>query len=91
MPSNPNEVFHTLHAEVLHGFPDLVIALNGDPAGLLRHAGVIPGAEAAYRKAIHLLELAAAELACGDFGLRLAQLQGDARVFGPLRSSSRSV
>ena len=84
MLTRPNDVFDALHAEVLYGFPELVCKLGGDPAELLRRAGVAAGTEASYRQTIELLELAAAALACPDFGLRLAQLQGGARVFGPL-------
>jgi AraC-like DNA-binding protein len=76
------DVFDTLHAQVLHLFPELVEELGGDSAALLRSAGV--EGDPSYRQAIQLLEMAAAELACPDFGLRLAQLQGGARVFGPL-------
>jgi AraC-like DNA-binding protein len=76
------EGFDTLHAQVLQFFPELVEELGGDSAMLLRRAGV--SGDPSYRQAIQLLELAATELACPDFGLRLAQLQGGASVFGPL-------
>jgi AraC-like DNA-binding protein len=76
------EHFDTLHAQVLQFFPELVAELGGDSTALLRRAGV--NGNPSYRQAIELLELAAVELSCPDFGLRLAQLQGGARVFGPL-------
>ena len=39
---------------------------------------------ATYRQTIHLIELAAAELRCPDFGMRLATLQSGSKMFGPL-------
>jgi AraC-like DNA-binding protein len=37
-----------------------------------------------YRSLVNLLEVAAAELQCPDFGMRLAALQGGGDVFGPM-------
>lgn len=82
MPAIVTDVFDTLHAQILQFFPELVSDLGGDPAALAARAGT--GEEATYRSAILLLERAASELACPDFGLRLAQRQGGAAVFGPL-------
>ncbi|HEX8058752.1 MAG TPA: AraC family transcriptional regulator ligand-binding domain-containing protein, partial [Novosphingobium sp.] len=80
------EVFDTVHAQMLRFFPELVEELGGDARGLLLRAGIEPdcSAEASYRQAIHLLELAAAETQCPDFGLRLAKRQGGGSMFGPL-------
>lgn len=80
------EIFDTVHAQMLRFFPELVEELGGDPQGLLRRAGIAPqaSADATYRQAIHLLELAADDLHCPDFGLRLAEKQGGNAMFGPL-------
>jgi AraC-like DNA-binding protein len=78
------EVFDTVHAQVLRYFPDLARELGGDPQALLRRAGIARQDEATYREAIQLLELSASALQCPDFGLRLAQKQGGAAMFGPL-------
>lgn len=83
------EVFDVVHARILRFFPDLVEALGGDPERLMAQAGHDPetlaegGAPATYRDLIQLMEIAAAELNCPDFGMRLATLQGG-RMFGPL-------
>lgn len=85
MPS-VTEVFDTVHAQMLRFFPELVEELGGDARGLLQRAGIEPDrtVEASYRQAIHLLELAAADTQCPDFGLRLAERQGGGSMFGPL-------
>lgn len=73
----------------LTGFRELVTRLEGDADSLLRRfhidpakivelEGVIP-----YRTKIDLIEEAARELGCPDFGLRLAQEQ-DLMVMGPI-------
>lgn len=77
------DLFDTVHAQMLRHFPELVAELGGDPQDLLRRAGIV-APEATYRQAIHLLELAAAELRCPDLGLRLAHRQGGGGMFGPL-------
>jgi AraC-like DNA-binding protein len=82
--TNVTEVFDTVHAQMLRCFSELVSELGGDPRELKRRAGCASEQEATYREAIRLLELAAAELGCPDFGLRLARLQGGASMFGPL-------
>jgi AraC-like DNA-binding protein len=78
-----------VHARILRFFPELVREHGGDPAALMRRAGIgfgnLPeGSDAGYRQVVHLLELAAIELECPDFGLRLAALQNGGRMFGPL-------
>ncbi|CAN7337163.1 AraC family transcriptional regulator ligand-binding domain-containing protein [Phenylobacterium sp. LjRoot225] len=87
--ANGAEVFDVVHARLLRFFPDLVQELGGDPTALMRQAGIdvtsppeSPSA-ATYRQAIQLLELAATQLHCPDFGMRLATLQSG-RMFGPL-------
>jgi AraC-like DNA-binding protein len=90
------EVFDHVYARVLHFFPDLVAQLGGDTPHLLQKAGLSPDifAEgkpgATYRQLIHLIELSAAELACPDFGMRLAKLQSGGGMFGPLGSVMRN-
>ena len=88
-PDASPEVFDVVHARILRFFPDLVEQLGGDAQLLMRRAQIdtenlTQGRSAAtYRQVIHLLELAAAELNCPDFGMRLATLQSG-RMFGPL-------
>ena len=82
--------FDVVHADILRFFPDLVTNLGGAPCALLqRFVGDPVGLTAAdssvsYRLLVGLLEHAATELACADFGMRLAALQGGGRVFGPM-------
>jgi AraC-like DNA-binding protein len=42
------------------------------------------GINATYRQIVHLMEIAATELRCPDFGMRLARLQRGGAMFGPL-------
>jgi AraC-like DNA-binding protein len=85
-----SDVSDKLHASMLRYFPELVTELGGDPLPLLQQAGIAPEALAEdapdlrYRQAVPLLEMAAAVLACPDFGMRLAMRQGGCDVFGPL-------
>jgi len=73
----------------LRGFYQLVTRLNGDPEALLRRFNIDPAKVKSlegvlpYRAKINLLEEAARELDCSDFGLRLAQEQ-DLKIFGSL-------
>jgi AraC-like DNA-binding protein len=82
--------FDAVHAQMLCFFPDLVLELGGDPQALFLLAGLNPhsvstaGIDASYRQVVHLMELAAAELRCPDFGMRLARLQRGGTMFGPL-------
>jgi AraC-like DNA-binding protein len=82
--------FELVHADTLRFFPELVRELGGDPEALLRGVGADPRvlsegrSELGYRLWVTLLEHAAAELHCPDFGLRLAKRQGGGRVFGPM-------
>lgn len=88
-PTSDPETFDTVHAPVLRFFAELARELGGDPAQLMHDAGIVEREKATYRQAIHLLEHAAAELSCPDFGLRLAQRQGGA-MFGPLGQAMRN-
>jgi AraC-like DNA-binding protein len=79
-----------VHSDLLRKFEEVVTQLGGNPAALLskdqiepatlsnRHA-VIP-----HRTFVRLLERAAVELSCPDFGLRLAAAQGGVKVLGAL-------
>ena len=79
-----------VRVDVLRKFTELVATLGGDPHRLLAafqlDAAILekPHALIPYRTHVHLLERAAAELDCPDFGMRLADLQGGAKVLGPL-------
>lgn len=80
------DVFDVVHARLLAFFPELVAELGGDAESLFRQVGIDPnpGAGVSYRQTIHLMELAAAETGCPDFGMRLALRQYGGEIFGPL-------
>jgi AraC-like DNA-binding protein len=94
LPADPAplglDAFDVVHAKILRFFPDLVAELGGDPEALLRQAGMDPqnvsqlGVDASYRQMVVLMEIAATELRCPDFGMRLATLQRGGAMFGPL-------
>jgi AraC-like DNA-binding protein len=77
---------------MLRFFPDVVRELGGDPIRLMEQAKIDPEqrSEATYREVVQLIELAATRLDCCDFGLRLAQRQGGAGMFGPLGTVMRN-
>lgn len=86
--------FERVHADILRFFPEVVAEAGGNADALLTAAGLhgigTPGAPAiGYRQVVTLLERAAAELNCGDFGMRLAARQGG-RMFGPLGAVMRN-
>ena len=82
--------FDLVHSDTIRFFPELVKDLGGDSEALLRKAGVDPkavlerGSILEYRAVIELFEIAATELRCADFGLRLAARQGGTQVMGPI-------
>ena len=82
--------FDLVHTDTLRFFPDLVNDLGGDPQVLLRDVGIDPSifsttkSSLRYRSMVNLLEHAAVQLQCADFGMRLASLQGGGQVFGPI-------
>lgn len=89
--SNATEVFDVVHARILRFFPDLVDQLGGDAKLLMQRVGIHPegrlsegASRATYRQMVHLIEFAAAELRCPDFGMRLATRQSGSGMFGPL-------
>lgn len=82
--------FDRVQADAIRFFPELVDHLGGDADRFMHSAGVDPatvtqpGSLLKYRSMIGLLEIAAAELQCPSFGMRLAALQGGTRVIGPI-------
>ncbi len=74
----------------------LVAELGGDPAALFARSQLDPAildnrhAMLPFRTLVHLLERAADELNCADFGMRLAAMQGGAKVLGPLEIVMRN-
>lgn len=83
-----------MRAAVLAGFAELTRKLGGDPVGLLRQAGlatrVLVDADLPIepQKVCTLLEIAAIETGCADFGLRLAKFH-DLGTLGPLGMLAR--
>jgi len=88
--SKADSRFEVVNIETLRFFPELVVELGGDPAPLMRRARVDPfifekqDSVLEYRCFVQLLELAALELKCPDFGMRLAGLQAARKVIGPV-------
>lgn len=84
-----------IRAEALYGFAELVSELGGNPQALLQHARIDADvltredAFVPYRHLMHLLEHSADQLACPDFGLRLAGRQ-DVGILGPIAVGSGS-
>ena len=82
--------FDIVRSEAIRFFPELVEHWGGNPRELLRLARIDPaiaakrGSVLPYCAMIDLLEIAATELQCSDFGLRLATLQGGTRAMGPI-------
>ena len=74
----------------LRGFSELVWELGGDAAKLLRMASIEPelierrGAAIEYRSLLQVMQIAADELSCPDFGLRLAARQDGNKSIGPV-------
>ncbi len=80
----------------LSSYPALVAELGGDPARLLRAAGIRQqdagnyDAFIPYRAAIHAIESAALITNTPDFGRRLAQRQG-IEILGPVGVAARTA
>lgn len=85
--------FDAVHARSLLFFPELVVELGGQAAGLLVQAGIDPAAPntASYRQIVDLLERTARALPCPDFGLRLALRQDGTAMFGSLGKGMRNA
>jgi AraC-like DNA-binding protein len=88
---------NVVRADALRLFPEVVSDLGGDPLPLLERHHIDPerldarDSLISYRAMIRLLEDAAAELRCPDFGLRLAARQGGVAVLGPLGVAMRNA
>jgi AraC-like DNA-binding protein len=88
-----------MRTDALRGFSELTTTLGGDPIALLSGnqiepslldggKGMIP-----YSQMVQLLERASADLACPDFGMRLAAaqaVQGATKFLGPLDIAMRN-
>ena len=78
-----------IRSATLMGFSDIVTELNGEPSELLHRAHIDPrklcdlDGVISLRAHIGLLDIAAKELNCPEFGLRMGQYQ-DLMVLGPL-------
>ena len=88
--------YDVIYAKVLAEFPELVREQGGDAQAIALSALAgrqLPDHEITpltYRDHACLLERAASELACPDFGMRLAARQNGASVFGPLGQVMRN-
>jgi AraC-like DNA-binding protein len=77
--------------DALRSFRKVVEGLGGDTDALLAKSQIDSAvlenrhAVVSYRMLVHLLERAAIELKCPDFGMRLAAEQSGAKVLGPLQ------
>ena len=84
-----------VRVEAVRGYRELVAELGGDPVRLLRAAKIKstafdqPGSFISFGAVIQLLERSARDLACPDFGFRLAERQ-DIGILGPLAVAMRS-
>lgn len=87
---------HQLRAQSIVGFASLVKELGGNPLRLLQAAGLDPAQleqpdiYISHRAFIQLLEDAADELRCPDFGLRLLDRQ-DLSVLGPIALAAQNA
>lgn len=85
-----------VRVDALRKFTDVVTKLGGDPKSLLAKVQIDPAilnhrhAVMPYRSLVLILEHAAAELRCPDFGMRLATTQGGIKVLGPLEFAMRN-
>jgi AraC-like DNA-binding protein len=88
--------FEAIHAHILRFFPELVEELGGHPDLLLKQAGIEHAnagdpPHANYRQFVGLLERAAADLVCPDFGMQLAALQAEVSAAGPFVDAMRNA
>ena len=83
-----------VRVQAVRGYRELVAELGGDPVRLLRAAKVKstafdqPASFISFGAIVQLLERSARDLACPDFGLRLAERQ-DIGILGPLAVAMR--
>ena len=86
----------TVRSDALRNFKEIVADLGADPAALLRKSQVDPAildnrnGVISYRVMVKLLERAASELDCPDFGLRLAAAQERAKTLDLLDFAVRN-
>ena len=79
-----------VRTDALRNFHQVVAGLGGDAEVLLAKSQIDSSAlenrdaVVSYRMMVHLLERAASELKCPDFGMRLAAAQNGAKVLGPI-------
>jgi AraC-like DNA-binding protein len=89
------EIFDVVHARILRFFPELVEELGGDLGKIAGSAGIPPAVLSdpsptlTYRQFVQLLERAAVDLSCPDFGMQLARRQEGGGMFGPLGTVMR--
>lgn len=83
--------YDVVHARMLECFPELVAELGGDAEKICEQtaSGKLSAADT-YRDFVKLLGEAAGQLACPDFGMRLAARQNGSRMFGPLGQVMRN-
>jgi AraC-like DNA-binding protein len=85
-----------VRVDALRKFPEVVTQLAGNPRALLTKVQIDPAklnnrhAVIPYRSMVQVLERASIELACPDFGMRLAAAQGGIKVLGPLEYAMRN-
>ncbi|MGY0610785.1 AraC family transcriptional regulator [Luteimonas sp. A501] len=80
----------TVGVDSLQGFPQLARELGGDPDAILRRASIDPalldkpGAFIEYRAFLNVMQQAASDLECPEFGLKFACMQGGNKAIGPI-------
>jgi AraC-like DNA-binding protein len=93
---NNSRHMSVVRGTALSNYPGLVAELGGDPAALLRSAGIRSedagnyDAFIPYRAAIQAIESAAQSTDTPDFGRRLAQRQG-IEILGPVGVAARTA
>ncbi|CAN7399275.1 AraC family transcriptional regulator [Phenylobacterium sp. LjRoot219] len=94
--TGPGAATSMVRAGALRKYAEFVTQLGGDAQALLAKFQIDPAALAnrhavvAYRAFVQLLERTAVELACPDFGMRLAAVQDGTKVLGPLEVAMRN-
>ena len=92
-----NPEFETIHVNMLSEFTALVDALGGKAEAMLAAMGLPPEdrrprqLRPTYRQFVGLLELAATELGCADFGMQLAVRQARNAFRGALGDGMRAA
>jgi len=84
-----------IRSSSLSGFVELVRDLGGDADGMLRRVKLrqqdlsVESTVIPYTSVVHLLDMAAGELGCDDFGLRLSRRQ-NVEILGPIAIIARN-